>query len=102
MENLDDLYCGQSKNAVAYRMELLRRAKGLDKRNFSDRLGIKPSTYSNMLSGTNYPSIAVILKACEEFDVDANYILLGDPSSLKHSLASLLYSLHREAEQKNT
>ncbi len=92
----DELYDGRNKKAVAYRLELTRRSKGLNKQDFAALIGVSKNSYSSILSANQFPSIPTIYTACEKLDVDPNWILIGDSSNLRHSLADLLYKLHQE------
>lgn len=65
-------------DSLGLRIERVQLDKGLTNREFSRILGVR----ENLMSGYKYdvkmPPLRTIIKICKEFDVDANWLLLGE------------------------
>ena len=59
------------------RLRLLRKELGLTQREFSERIGIKPNTFSQYESGRNEPIDAVLRLICETFNVNEEWLRTG-------------------------
>jgi len=60
------------------RLRLLRKELGLTQREFSERIGIKPNTFSQYESGRNEPIDAVLRLICETFNVNEEWLRTGN------------------------
>ena len=101
MQTESDVYGGKSAAAVAARLELVRAVLGLQQKEFARRAGINPTTYGMIKKGKSYPSIANAHALCEAFNLDFNWLFLGDPSSLRYDLANALHATH-ELQSRRT
>ena len=95
MGSNNDVYGGRSRLTIVSRQELVRTAINIDNDEFVRRSGIGASAYGDILAGIDYPHISVIFSMCYAFKIAPNWILTGDPGSLKHSFADLLDRLHK-------
>ena len=59
------------------RLKQLRKELGLTQREFSERIGIKPNTFSQYESGRNEPIDAVLRLICETFNVNEEWLRTG-------------------------
>lgn len=101
MADDDEIYGGRSKRAVGLRLALTREAYGLRQGDFGKRAGIKSNTYNMIETGQNYPSITNAHALCDAYEIDFNWIFLGDPSSLKYALGDLLHRTYEFRQQQN-
>ena len=56
----------------------LRKIKGLTQAEFGDKIGVKGNTITTYENGTRYPSDAVILAICREFNVNEAWLRTGE------------------------
>lgn len=59
------------------RLRQLRKELGLTQREFSEKIGIKPNTFSQYESGRNEPIDAVLQLICEKFNVREEWLRNG-------------------------
>ena len=59
------------------RLRQLRKELGLTQREFSEKIGIKPNTFSQYESGRNEPIDAVLQLSCEKFNVREEWLRNG-------------------------
>ena len=95
----DEIYGGRSKVAVGRRLALTREVFGLRQGAFGKRAGIRTNTYNMIEAGQNYPSISNAHALCDAYNLDFNWIFLGDPSSLRYQLAD---TLHKTCELRQS
>jgi len=62
-------------NKISDRLKELRAEKNLSQNKLSELLGITRTTYANYEQGTREPSIEMIIKFCDFFDVSADYLI---------------------------
>ena len=60
---------------IADRLKELRAEKNLSQNKLSELLGITRTTYANYEQGTREPSIEMIIRFCDFFDVSADYLI---------------------------
>lgn len=60
---------------ISDRLKELRAEKNLSQNKLSELLGITRTTYANYEQGTREPSIEMIIKFCDFFDVSADYLI---------------------------
>ena len=60
---------------ISDRLKELRAEKNLSQNKLSELLGITRTTYANYEQGTREPSIEMIVKFCDFFDVSADYLI---------------------------
>ena len=64
---------------IINRVKKIISANGLTNSSFADKIGVPRSSISHVLSGRNNPSLDLIIKILQSFDViSANYLLSGD------------------------
>ena len=74
--------------AISDRIIEVRKYKGLNQNNFSIETKIPRSTLSEVESGKNQPSTALIAAIANRFkDIDMNWILTGEGTMLKGGVA---------------
>lgn len=100
MTDSDETYGGRTPVAVGKRLKLVREVMGLKQIEFARRVGLAPNTYNQLEGGRNFPSIDTLHKLCDTYDLDMNWLLAGDPASLKHNLADALHQTHRLRQTK--
>lgn len=66
---------------MVLRLRELREAKGLKQKDIADFLGIDRSTYTKYESGSNQPSIEMLFKIADFFDVSLDFLLRRNASS---------------------
>lgn len=59
------------------RMKKKRQELCLSQIEAAERLGISPNHLSSIENGKSHPSHKLILRICDEYDTDANYLFLG-------------------------
>ena len=59
------------KNKQAYRLQMLRKRKGLTTRKLGEKLGVSNGIISRWCTGSAYPSRKHVIKICEFFKVEA-------------------------------
>jgi transcriptional regulator with XRE-family HTH domain len=82
----DEYYLGESyMNSVGERVRKLRNERGLTQLQLGEAIKVRQTTVSQIESGTNDPSIPVLRKLADYFDVKPGYFLddLPAPSSDK-------------------
>lgn len=57
------------------RLKEIRLEKGLSQGDVAKAIGISRSAYSNYEQGIREPSLAILVKICDFFDVSADYLL---------------------------
>lgn len=100
-ELIDTLYFGD-------RLRALRLEKGLTQQQLSEKVGLVKGSISAYEQSAKYPSVDVLIKLCETFDVSSDYLLgLSDTmefklSALTEGQVKLIMQLIVEFEQHNT
>jgi transcriptional regulator with XRE-family HTH domain len=70
------------------RLDKIREYYNLNQSNFSKKLGIKPSYYTNLKKGISGPSIIIVINIAFHFkQVDLFWLLTGEGEMLKSSLS---------------
>jgi transcriptional regulator with XRE-family HTH domain len=95
----DEIYSGREPTAIGARLKLTREVLGLKQGEFGKRAGLQPNTYNMIEKGQNYPSLAALFALCDQYNLDMNWILLGDPSNLRFQLADALHKAHQVRER---
>jgi len=73
------------KNAeIAQRLEAIRLAHEFPKREFAQAIGLDPSSYSKVLSGTKPLKAEYALLAAERFNVPMDYIYRGKTADVPY------------------
>lgn len=60
---------------IGNKLKDLREEEGLLQKDVAKALGISRSTYTNYEQETREPSLDMVVKLCDFFDVSADYIL---------------------------
>jgi len=94
MADSDEIYSGRTPKAVGLRLRLTREVLGLKQGEFGLRAGIQPNTYNMIEAGKNYPSLAALFQLVDAYNLDMNWLLLGDSSNLQFQLADALHQAH--------
>lgn len=63
------------KTILGKRLLILRHKLGLSQRNLAQKLGLNPSTYFRYEKSQREPSIDVLIKIAEFFNVTTDYLL---------------------------
>jgi len=89
-----------SKEAVAYRLSLIRRALNFETQSdFATRLGVSLTRYNNWEGGVIRLPLDFAIKIQEMSGFDANYIFRGDKSNLPMRLVTLLADVEGAASR---
>ena len=89
------------------KLRALRLKQGMTQQQLADRIDLVKASISAYEQSAKYPSLEVLIKICEVFDVSADYMLgLSDDMKLQKSeltdeQMALVRSLIRELEQSN-
>lgn len=62
---------------IGYRLALARKRKGLTQREAAERFGVSESAYKNYELNKRSLPHELLAHACEEFELDANWLLCG-------------------------
>lgn len=69
-----------------HRLDKIREYYGLNQSNFSKKIGIKPSYYTNLKKGISGPSIIIVINIAVHFkQIDLFWLLTGEGEMLKLS-----------------
>jgi transcriptional regulator with XRE-family HTH domain len=69
---------------IGERLECARKALGIEtQKEFAERAGMKPQHYSNMLSGTNTPTVYHLASFANTYRLTMDFIVLGELSGIK-------------------
>ena len=60
---------------LGMKLKALRQEKSITQKNLADFLEIAPATVSAYETGSNYPSVDIVIKLCKFFIVSADYLL---------------------------
>ena len=60
---------------LGMKIKALRQEKSITQKNLADFLEIAPATVSAYETGSNYPSVDIVIKLCKFFNVSADYLL---------------------------
>jgi transcriptional regulator with XRE-family HTH domain len=91
MDQIDNVYGGSSKVAVAQRLTLTREFLGLKQKEVGSRAGITASAYNHIEAATSYPSVETAIRLAKAFRLTLDWIYMGDPSGLPYELADGIY-----------
>lgn len=72
------------KQSIAHRLEAIRESYDLPKRDFALTIGLDPSSYSKVLTGTKVLKAEYALNACQSFNVTMDYIYRGVEADVPH------------------
>lgn len=85
----------EHREIVGQNFMLLREALGMRPSDFARRLGISQSALWNIERGGVYPAMILIVRACEEFGVTADWFLRGNRAGLPADLAQKLVAAEK-------
>lgn len=66
------------KNTLSYKLETLRKNKGLTQKDVADILKVNRTTYTKYETGVTEPNVSSLRKLSEIFGVDMNCLLSDD------------------------
>ena len=66
------------KNTLSYKLETLRKNKGLTQKDVADILKVNRTTYTKYETGVTEPNVSSLRKLSEIFGVDLNCLLSDD------------------------
>lgn len=72
-----------TKTEIGQRLQEVRKNKKLSVNDFSNKLNIKPRTYSSYERGEALPSIDFIINFITTFDLSSDWVLFGTSSMYK-------------------
>lgn len=81
---------GDSREAVAARLQRVREIIGLDKQTFAERAGLKPQTYGPFENATRDLSLEAAKKLRKAYDLPLEFIFFGKIDALPHKIAVAL------------
>ena len=68
----------RKKNTLSYKLETLRKNKGLTQKDVADILKVNRTTYTKYETGVTEPNVSSLRKLSEIFGVDMNCLLSDD------------------------
>ena len=72
----------ESWEGVTERLEKLRGALGLNKKQFAESVGMTPQNWGNVMKGRSMLPVPVAIRACLLTGADLDYIYRGDATGL--------------------
>lgn len=88
----------EHREVVGRSFTIAREALDMRPSEFARRLGITQSALWNIERGGVYPAPIVIVRACEEFNLTADWFLLGARGGLSGKLAAKLQAAERRLD----
>ncbi len=85
------------REALSDRLALTVEALGRPKGEVAASIGVSQQRLSNWMTRQNYPDWYALAKLCRRYGISADWLLLGDESGLRVSLAE---SLARASAEK--
>lgn len=83
---------------VGRRLARVRRAMGVDQKEFGRRAGLSPVRYSQYERGARRLTIEAALTLCHVYALTLDYLYRGDPSGLPYKMAVAIRDLSRNSE----
>lgn len=87
-----------SKN-IGEKLKALRQEKGQTQKVVSELINVSLEAYSKYERGVNSPSIDILIKLSEHYQVSLDYLIINKKSSINDEIAYIL-SGHTEENQK--
>jgi transcriptional regulator with XRE-family HTH domain len=82
--------------SIGKRIVEIRKTTGLNQTDFAELFGSSRGTYKNYERGAVDPPVSLVMKICEKYGINANWLLLGrnNPSEdeLKRISASIAFA----------
>lgn len=97
----DEIYGGRTRVALGRRLRLTREVIGISQTEAAKRLGIASNTYNMMENGKNFPSFETLHAIVDLYQIDMNWLLLGEPSGLRYDQADTLRKLYDIRQRTN-
>lgn len=85
----------EHREIVGRSFTIAREALDMKPSEFARRLGITQSALWNIERGGVYPAPIVIVRACEEFNLTADWFLLGTRGGMSQDLAGKIQTAER-------
>ena len=69
-----------TKKVITSRIKALRNKHGFTQHEMAEKLGLEHNSYAKMESGSNIPSVKILMRISEIFNVSVDLILFGNDS----------------------
>lgn len=100
MNNCTD---ADKKRLLGANIKQIRKSKNLTQDNFSEQIGIEPSSLSNIENGKSFPSAHTLFRIQEKFSVSANDIFnighLKSTELLEEEIFDIIRSQNEEKKR---
>ncbi len=91
------------KLLVGQKVKEIRKQNGLTQEKFCEKIGIEPSSLSNIETGKSFPSMGTILTIMEKFGITPesffDFAYLCDNENLEDAIIKIVKSLPYEKKQ---
>ncbi|HIT72312.1 hypothetical protein B5E58_11370 [Tyzzerella sp. An114] len=84
---------------LSKRLKFLRKEKGVNQKKLGDFLGYGYSAISNYESGRNEPSLDILIKIADYFEVSTDY-LLGRAINNSEEIKNIFYKIEKLPESE--
>lgn len=84
--------------SLSERIKAVRKAAGLNQKDFGTKIGIGMSAVSLLESGTNNPSDQTLRLICSEFGISRRWLETGDGEMIDPQVSSDIQSITRTME----
>jgi transcriptional regulator with XRE-family HTH domain len=92
----------EHREVVGRSFMIAREALGMKPSDFAKRLKISQSALWNIEQGGVYPAPIVIVRACEEFSLSADWFLRGERGGLPRELADKLHAAEERLSEEDS
>lgn len=93
----------QERNYIGLKIKKIRKVNALTQEKFCERIGIEPSSLSNIETGKSFPSMGTVLTIMKEFNIPPenffNFATFSTEEELEDMILSIIKSLSYENKQ---
>ncbi|HWK44897.1 MAG TPA: helix-turn-helix transcriptional regulator [Stellaceae bacterium] len=83
----------QQEREIAARLTATREALGFTQQEMATSVGVERTAWANWEAARNLPNMLALARLRERYGVTLDWIIVGDPSGLRHSLATKIPAL---------
>lgn len=92
-----------NKYQIGQKFKEIRKKSGFTQENFSEKIGIEPSSLSNIENGKSFPSMQTVLKVMDNFEVTPdeffNFEYLVEDEELENKIIDIIKRQPSERKQ---
>lgn len=93
----------QDKVLIGQKVKEIRKKNKLTQEKFCEKIGIEPSSLSNIETGKSFPSLGTVLTIMEKFEIQAdeffNFGYFAPDEDLEQSMFSIIKNLSSSEKQ---